>query len=109
MASNIASTSTPTFSESLIGGTLQGRKQFSFKGASRVCNRRSWKLALEIAALVGVPAIERCLTVGAYGEVKRSALLEERKRVKSEVREQALRGWIRNTGDEDWYVEDLET
>lgn len=107
--SNIASTSTPTFGDTLIGGTLQGRKQFSMKGASRVCKRRTWKLALEIAGVVGVPSIERDLRAQSYGEVKGSALLEGRRKVKNEVREEALTGWIRNEGGEEWDVEGVET
>ena len=51
--SNLASISGshPNDSETLIGGTLQGRKQFSLPGASRVCKRRMWQFALSLAAI----------------------------------------------------------
>ncbi|KAI1488386.1 hypothetical protein F5X96DRAFT_85592 [Biscogniauxia mediterranea] len=41
-------------------------------------------------------------TVITYGQVKDSAPLRPRRRVKDEVRRRALRGWVRNTGDEDF-------
>jgi tRNA-specific adenosine deaminase 1 len=51
--SNLASISgtSPNDSETLIGGTLQGRKQFSLPGASRVCKRRMWQFTLSLAAI----------------------------------------------------------
>jgi tRNA-specific adenosine deaminase 1 len=103
--SNIAVSWTPHHNEALIGGTLQGRRQFSLKGASRVCKRRTWRLALEISAMVSVPAIERCLRVDTYRDVKRGSLLESRRKAKEDVRDAALKGWVRNEGGEDWGVE----
>jgi len=103
--SNIAASWTPHHNEALIGGTLQGRRQFSPKGASRVCKRRTWRLALEISAMVSVPAIERCLRSETYMDVKRGSLLASRRRVKEDMREAALKGWVRNEGGEDWGVE----
>ncbi|KAI1635502.1 adenosine deaminase/editase [Biscogniauxia mediterranea] len=41
-------------------------------------------------------------TTITYGQVKDSAPLRPRRRVKDEVRRDALRGWVRNTGDEDF-------
>jgi tRNA-specific adenosine deaminase 1 len=55
--------------------------------------------------MVSVPAIERCLRVEIYRDVKRGSLLEGRRRVKEDVREAALKGWVRNEGGEDWGVE----
>jgi tRNA-specific adenosine deaminase 1 len=139
VSSNIASISGthPTASETLIGGTLQGRKQFSFPGASRVCKRRMWQLALSIAViaspqvlinldkrkpekdesypdfkgftlrngddekrLLGDHPIVQSLKAETYAKFKKGKLLEERKRVKREVRETALKGWVRNEGGE---------
>jgi tRNA-specific adenosine deaminase 1 len=105
--SNVSASWSPRFSETLIGGTLQGKKQFSLKGASRVCKRRSWKLALEIAKAVSVPAIERALSVGTYKEVKAGEMLAERRKIKEDVRE-VLGGWVRNEGGEEFYVEGVE-
>ncbi|KAH7409367.1 tRNA-specific adenosine deaminase [Cadophora sp. MPI-SDFR-AT-0126] len=108
--SNTATSWTPYHTETLIGGSLQGRKQFSLKGASRVCKRRSWKLALEIAktASLQVPRIEQALNVDTYSSLKQSLLLTQRKNVKADVRAHALKGWIRNEGGEDWGVDGVE-
>lgn len=70
-----------------------------------MCKRRTWRLALEISAMVSVPAIERCLKVETYMDVKRGNLLKSRRRVKEDVRKEALQGWVRNEGGEDWGVE----
>lgn len=109
--SNIATSWTPNHSDTLIGGGLQGRKQFSLKGASRVCKRRTWKLALDVAALVSVqaPEIERALRVDSYALVKQSDLLQSRWQVKADVRADALKGWVRNVGGEEWGVDGVES
>lgn len=104
--SSIASSWTPNGSETLIGGTLQGRKQFDVRGASRVCKRRMWKLALEVAVVACVPAVERCLRVEKYGDVKEPVLLN-RRTVKGDVRA-VLGGWVRNGGGEEFGVEGVE-
>jgi tRNA-specific adenosine deaminase 1 len=88
--------------ESLIGGTLQGRKKSDIRGASRVCKRSTWKLALEVATLIAIPRVHTALGLASYGEVKDGELLGLRRRVKREVRDTALRDWIRNMGDEDF-------
>ncbi|KAI9054486.1 hypothetical protein LZ554_001644 [Drepanopeziza brunnea f. sp. 'monogermtubi'] len=108
--SHTATSWTPTHSDTLIGGRLQGRKQFSIQGASRVCKRRKWKLALDIAALASVQAsaVERALRAETYAAVKQSHLLEARRLVKAHVRAAALKGWVRNAGGEDWGVEGVE-
>jgi tRNA-specific adenosine deaminase 1 len=105
--SNLASSWTRNSSETLIGGTLQGRKQFDVRGASRVCKKRMWSLALEVAVVAGVPAIERCLRVGRYGDVKDWGLLEERRGVKGDVRV-VLGGWVGNEGGEGFGVEGVD-
>ncbi|KAE9380065.1 hypothetical protein N431DRAFT_432377 [Stipitochalara longipes BDJ] len=140
--SNIASISGthPSNSETLIGGTLQGRKQFSLSGASQVCKRRMWQFALSLAAiscervltglemrkpekfdlggkgfdgltlenqeeektLSGEHPVVHCLKADTYTAVKEGKLLEKRRIVKMEVRELALKGWVRNLGGEDF-------
>ncbi|KAF2738826.1 hypothetical protein EJ04DRAFT_485787 [Polyplosphaeria fusca] len=100
--SNLSAVHTPHLQETLIGGTLQGRKQFDPKGASAICRRSMWKTAIEVAVLVGLPMLLGALTKPAYGEAKRSPNLAIRKRVKDEVRCVALEGWIQNTGDDDF-------
>ena len=94
--------------ETLIGGVLQGRKQYDIRGAGRACKRRMWKLAIEIAALAAVPTVERCLRLATYGEVKSSECLELKRRVKDDVREKALRPWVRNAGGDDFVVQGVE-
>lgn len=98
--SNLAAGWTPYGEESLIGGVLQGRRQFDPRGASVLCRKSMWKLAAELAALVAVPAVSQTLSQGSYELVKSSSLLEARIRVKDEVKERALRGWITNEGDD---------
>ena len=94
--------------ETLIGGVLQGRKQFDVRGASRVCKRRMWRLAIEIAGLAAMPAVERCLRMATYNGVKRSRLLEDRRNLKDDVRINALKGWIRNVGGEEFGLEGID-
>ncbi|RFU32639.1 hypothetical protein B7463_g3706, partial [Scytalidium lignicola] len=86
--------------ETLIGGVLQGRKQFDVRGASRMCKRRMWRLAMEVAGLVGVSVVERTLSGRMYRDVKEGEVLGERRRVKEDVRQSALEGWVRNGGNE---------
>ena len=70
------------------------------RGAPKVCRRRTWKLALEIASKVGVHCVQKALTAETYGEVKESEILDQRRRVKEDVRNNALKGWIKNWGDD---------
>jgi len=106
VASNIAaswiSSRTPTQTEVLIGGILQGRKKFDLLGASRASRRSIWRLALEISALVAVPQIYQALNANTYQEVVRSDYLEPRMQAKNETRKKALKNWVVNKGDEEW-------
>lgn len=83
---------------------MQGRKQFDVRGASRVCKRRMWKLALQVAVGVGVPPIESVLKGNRYEDVKWGKLFERRRKVKRDVRG-VLGGWVRNEGGEAFAVE----
>ncbi|KAG7291822.1 hypothetical protein NEMBOFW57_001843 [Staphylotrichum longicolle] len=85
--------------EGLIGGVMQGRKAFDLKGASATSRRRMWAAAADVAALLGDEGISRELGNGTYDGVKEGKLLAARRRVKEEVRGQALKGWLRNVGD----------
>jgi tRNA-specific adenosine deaminase 1 len=88
--------------EATLGGTLQGRKAFDIKGASFASRRKLWSLSLEIAGLLGhgMMQAKQALMSKTYGEVKRSNLLQARRRVKEHVRAGALRGWAKNHGDD---------
>lgn len=88
--------------ETIIGGVKQGRKIGDIKGASRASKFMVWKLAMEISMLVAVPSIQRSLCAKTYGEMKRGESLEIRRKVKSEVPEKGLKGWVRNTGGEEF-------
>lgn len=89
--------------EGLVGGVLQGRRQFDARGASRTSRRRMWALALAVVAGadgLGSEEVRGQLEGGTYGDVKDGVLLEGRRKLKDEVRRRALKGWVRNTGDE---------
>lgn len=85
--------------EGLIGGVMQGRKAFDLKGGSATSRRRMWAAAADVAALLGDEGISRELGNGTYDGVKEGKLLAARRRVKEEVRGEALKGWLRNVGD----------
>jgi len=87
--------------EALVGGVLQGRRQFVLKGASAVSRRGMWKLTAEVAGMLDgeeETRIREGLAARTYDEVKGDALLDGRRAVKEEVRRDALTGWIQNTG-----------
>jgi len=67
-----------------------------------------WRLAIDVAALAAVPAVEKCLRLATYGEVKGTVYLEGRKRIKDGVREKALKPWVKNFGGEDFAVDGIE-
>lgn len=95
----------PSSLETLIGGILQGRKVNDIRGASKVCRKKAWKLALNIVTLVAVPGVQQVLSSSTYGEVKGSKVLTSRRGVKEDVRASALRGWVCNVGDERFGVD----
>ena len=115
--------------ESTLGGLLRGYKTVDprGRGASVLCRRRMWGLAVEVAgllpasgsgsgsgseyitevrrALAGLGVVEeeeleKEIEEGTYAAVKASPLLAARRKVKRDVRATALRGWIRNLGDD---------
>lgn len=90
----------PRLHETLINGVLQGRKQFDARGASALCNAQMWKIVNQVAvAVTGSSLLER-FCFGRYQQLKESDALEHRREVKKGVRCEALRGWIRNEGDD---------
>ncbi|KAE8874291.1 hypothetical protein PTNB73_00923 [Pyrenophora teres f. teres] len=87
-------------------GVLQGRKQMDPRGASRSCRRGLWMEALRLAGLVsGAVLVREALGSKTYEEVKGAEVLGDRKQVKEDIRT-ALKGWIRNTGDDTWNLEE---
>ena len=104
-ASNISAFSTPRRQETLINGVLQGRKQSDPKGASIVSRRRMWEEVAALAAAVGdTEGVVKhgVLDASSYASLKAGAVLEARSEMKKLVREEVLKGWQRNYGDEDW-------
>jgi tRNA-specific adenosine deaminase 1 len=100
VSSNISAVWTPGFQETLIGGVLQGRKQFDARGASAICRRGMWKACVQVAAVVGVQGVVDVLGKRTYGEIKSDGVFGARKRVKGDVKAKGLQGWVRNAGDE---------
>ncbi|VDB89834.1 Bgt-5211 [Blumeria graminis f. sp. tritici] len=87
--SNLASFSTINSSGTLIGGTLQGRKQFSSKGYVRNTST------------------ENLLNAATYFELKQCDSLINRRAIKSMVRgvlggNLGERAWVPNFGGEEW-------
>jgi tRNA-specific adenosine deaminase 1 len=102
--SNLSALWTPKRQEILVNGVLQGRKQFDLRGASITSRRGLWKLALEVAAMAGVPAVLGNLNKATYGQAKETANLY-RTEAKDKALEKALAGWKRNERDDEWGLE----
>jgi tRNA-specific adenosine deaminase 1 len=99
--SNISTVWTPNMQETLIGGVLQGRKQFDPRGASQICRRQMWRMVLDVVVLCELGGLESIVSGCKYGHVKEGVgVLKERRRVKNEVTDEALKGWSINDGDD---------
>lgn len=104
-ASNLAVAWTATgLEEASLGGTMQGRKLFDPRGASFASRRKMWALAVEIASLLGagLVGIQKTLAAQNYKELKKSNMLQPRRDVKSKATSTALKGWVKNEGDDDF-------
>jgi tRNA-specific adenosine deaminase 1 len=104
--SNLSAVYTPAWQETLIGGVLQGRKQLDPRGASAVCRRSMWNVAVKVAAAVGVPLVVKVVGKRRYEEVKGDEAFDERRRVKEDIKMGGLKGWKKNAGDEDFALGD---
>ncbi|KAL6830055.1 adenosine deaminase/editase [Trichoderma camerunense] len=105
-ASNLAATwSASGFEETILGGVLQGRKQFDIRGASKTSRRQMWLKSKELsdqlsASNAGHGGLrEHFSSASSYQDIKDGPLLAERRQVKAQVRQLALKGWIQNEGD----------
>jgi tRNA-specific adenosine deaminase 1 len=103
--SNLSAVWTPQGQETLIGGALQGRKQFDPRGASSVCRSGLWRVALQVAGLAGMPVLVEVLGRSSYKEVKEAGLLMARKQVKGDAIRGGLEGWVRNNGDDEFALQ----
>lgn len=108
VASNRSCVYTPRRSEVLINGVLEGRRWYDPHGASMVSRQSMWKSALGMAATLGVPALSYLTMKCCYGEMKSSGILESRETVKADARRLALKGWVKNTGDDAWSLTEEE-
>ncbi|KAF3038366.1 hypothetical protein E8E12_008503 [Didymella heteroderae] len=102
VASNLSAVSTPSWQETLIGGVLQGRKQMDPRGASKICRKSTWNLAVQIARIASAPAVLEVLAQVKYQDVKTHGTLAPREGVKRDVQKHGLSGWVQNTGDSDF-------
>ena len=98
--SNVSALWTPRLQETLINGVLQGRKHTDPKGSSAVSNLRMWSTIIQVLASLRILAFEKCEYHVKYQQIKGDGLLEDRRRVKEEVRTESLKGWVRNEGDD---------
>lgn len=100
LPSNVTAVYTPHFQETLIGGVLQGRKQHDPKGASAICRKRLWDVVRNVHDIMEVSMVSEASDVACYKDVKNLPRLESRRRVKEDVRDVALKGWVKNEGDD---------
>ncbi|KAI9692254.1 MAG: hypothetical protein M1822_006484 [Bathelium mastoideum] len=98
--SNLSVVWTPSWQETLIGGVIQGRKLGDMKGASRISRRGIWRAVAEIVDAIGTPALRSAVGATTYNALKNAEILKERMAVKDEVKREALKGWMRNEGDD---------
>jgi tRNA-specific adenosine deaminase 1 len=103
--SNLSALYTPRRQEILVNGVLQGRKQYDPRGASSASRRGLWRLALEVAVMVGTPAIVKALNQPTYAMAKENAN-HAREEAKQMAWDKALMGWKRNERDDAWSVEE---
>jgi len=106
-ASNRSCVYTPRCSEVLINGVLEGRRLHDPSGASCTSRRSMWNSALDVATAVGLPSLEPLMKGSTYAEVKTVKTLQGRERVKEDVKGLALKGWVKNTGDDGWTLRDI--
>lgn len=86
--------------ETLINGVLQGRKQTDPRGATVVCRKSQLGLVAQILRILAIPSFAKILSSTTYSELKAGDILADRRGAKNEVRAEALKGWIPNSGDD---------
>lgn len=104
--SNLSALYTPRRQEVLVNGVLQGRKQYDPRGASSASRRGLWRLALDVAVMIGTPAIISTLKQPTYAMAKENAN-HPREEAKQIAWDKALMGWKRNERDDAWSVEEV--
>ena len=107
--SNITAMWTPYGQEVLIGGSIQGNKQFSSRGSSTISKLGIWKAVLSLTQSLQLEEVEAILSSGTYAEVKSCALLEHRQQVTEAVRRMALQNWVCNNGGDGFQLEEVSS
>ena len=99
-ASNLSVVWNPKVEESLINGVLQGRRQVDVRGTSSVSRVRMWWMAMETMKMLALPAFVNVVAMKRYVELKSSDILDDRRSVKMDVKDVALKGWVPNVEDD---------
>ncbi|KAL8745552.1 MAG: hypothetical protein Q9190_002318 [Brigantiaea leucoxantha] len=86
----------PSLEETLINGRLQGRKLGDPKGASQISNIRMVEVVMQVLTKMEPPAVYDGFKT--YRQLKSAAFFKERRQVKHDVTDNALKGWICNEG-----------
>ncbi|KAG9676416.1 adenosine-deaminase domain-containing protein, partial [Aureobasidium melanogenum] len=107
--SNISSLTYGPKQETLINGTLQGRKQGDPRGASAVSRRSMWALAIKVATSLAQPALVAALSAKSYADVKADQMLSDREAAKQTAKDLSLQGWRRNNGDDEWSLTEVKS
>ena len=98
--SNISAVWTPGLKETIINGILQGRKQADLRGSSAISRMKTFKALSDLCKILPMPRDIQSMSISTYSHFKGMALLSQRQTVKDDVRQNALRGWVRNAGDD---------
>lgn len=106
MPSNIAAVWTEGLQEVVIGGTIQGYKQFAERGASSISRVKLCELSLDLASCLHNDQLSSLLRDSDYATMKACNVLESRRKVKDDVRQIALQPWIINSGDDSFRLDD---
>ncbi|KAK8213621.1 hypothetical protein M8818_002925 [Zalaria obscura] len=114
--SNLSTLAFNSTQETLINGVLQGRRQDDPRGASSVSRRGMWEAACQVARHLDSSSTPDCshtadkgclggLRQAMYGDLKRSSGFSVRREVKLLACGLSLKGWVANSGDEEWALE----
>ena len=99
-SSNKSALWTSRVQQVVVNGVLQGRKQTDIRGASVASRLNLGRTLAAIASTLTLSRFEQIASAKTYAEAKQSKLLEERRRVKQAVLDEALTGWIPNVADD---------
>ena len=90
---NITAIWNPKAQETLVNGVVQGWKQTDVRGASLLSQIRLWDLFFKTDCVINGGEYKQALTISNYQDLKKSDALNDRRKVKSNTTEEALKGW----------------